>query len=124
MPPGIYQHQRKPLVDRFWAKVTIGPTCWEWTGAMSSTGYGRMTRGGRGEGWVRAHRVAWELANGPVPDGLHVLHHCDNRSCVNPEHLFIGTRSDNMRDAMQKGRLKPHIARAARAAKRAARAAA
>lgn len=74
--------------------------CWVWTRATSSIGYGALTHGGF---IMDAHRVAWELANGPIPKGLHVLHHCDNPPCVNPEHLYAGTRKDNARDAVERG---------------------
>jgi predicted DNA-binding protein (UPF0251 family) len=72
--------------------------CWLWTGAVHRNGYGGM--------WpnVLVHRFAWELANGPVPDGMMVLHRCDVRTCVNPDHLFLGTHDVNMSDMVTKGR--------------------
>jgi hypothetical protein len=76
--------------------------CWEWQQTIDASGYGRLTRAGR-QG-VKAHRVAWECANGPIPDGLWVLHRCDNRRCVNPEHLYVGDRADNMADMVERGR--------------------
>ena len=76
--------------------------CIEWQGTKDSAGYGKVYIPGRGH--VGAHRLAWEEANGPIPDGLWVLHHCDNRPCVNVEHLFLGTHEDNMRDMAAKGR--------------------
>lgn len=92
--------KRRPLSERFWEKVSRTRGCWLWKGAASS--YGHM---GGGDGrTLDAHRVAWELAHGPIPTGLWVLHRCDNPKCVNPSHLFLGTRSDNMRDAFEKGR--------------------
>lgn len=119
MPTGIYPHRPKPLADRFWPKVQKGEGCWEWIGSRNAAGYGKMTVGGRGAGHVRAHRVSWELANGPVPEGLWVLHTCDNPPCVRPDHLWLGTRLDNMRDCASKGRIDTRRARAARALVRA-----
>ena len=91
--------------ERFWSKVdrSGGPdACWPWTTA------GRVIDGEYGKFRLRgAHRVSWELANGPIPDGLCVLHRCDNPPCVRPDHLWIGTKKDNIRDAMSKGRNVP-----------------
>ncbi len=69
--------------------------CWLWTGSPMGFGYGRLWREDR---FVVAHRVAWELAFGPIPEGLWVLHRCDVPPCVNPSHLFVGTSRDNMAD--------------------------
>ena len=93
-----------PLAERFWAKVARGSTseCWLWLGGISSTGYGSIKRSGGAR--ITAHRASWELHRGPVPDGLWVLHRCDVRRCVNPAHLFLGTRLDNIRDMDAKGR--------------------
>jgi hypothetical protein len=76
--------------------------CWLWTGTVAS-GYGRIRIGARQR--EQAHRVSWMLVNGPIPQGLFVLHSCDVRRCVNPGHLFLGTQLDNMRDAQEKGRM-------------------
>jgi len=90
------------LEDRFWAKVNkIEGRCWEWTAALDTAGYGSFRVGSR---LVGAHRISYEIHHGPIPDGLWILHHCDNPCCVNPEHLFLGTRSDNMFDCSRKGR--------------------
>lgn len=75
--------------------------CIEWTGSVNTSGYGHIRHGGK---LVLVHRAAWELKNGPISDGLQVLHKCDNRTCRNEEHLFIGTHKDNMVDRDTKGR--------------------
>jgi len=100
MPP-----QRINPIARFWPKVQKTPTCWLWVAGKTHFGYGRFTAGGVGS-QIDAHRFSWELHHGPIPAGMHVCHHCDTPACVNPGHLFLGTHSDNMRDASQKGRLK------------------
>lgn len=83
-------------------KVLISDGCWEWVGWKSGDGYGTLVVDG-----VRtsAHRRMWALVNGPIPGDLFILHSCDNPACVNPEHLSLGTQSDNMRDAARKGRI-------------------
>lgn len=77
--------------------------CWLWTGAVNPHGYGQITIDGQ---TVRAHRVSYEAYKGKIPGRSHVLHKCDIPSCVNPEHLFLGTHQDNMRDMKAKGRHK------------------
>jgi len=88
--------------DPFWSKVQKSDGCWTWAGATWGRGYGAFKHEGR---QVYAHRFAWEMAKGPIPAGLFVCHHCDNPLCVRPDHLFLGTHTDNMRDASRKGRL-------------------
>lgn len=92
-----------PLADRFWQKVEKAgeSECWEWVGTIDRGGYGRIQVEDRLES---AHRVSWMLARGAIPHGLWVLHQCDNRKCVNVAHLFLGTRTDNVRDMYAKGR--------------------
>ena len=91
------------LIHRFWSKVDRSGECWAWLGAPRvGNAYGQfMTRKGKFE---RAHRVAYMLVQGEIPQGMQVLHICDNRRCVNPEHLFLGTQRDNMQDMHTKGR--------------------
>ena len=110
----------KSREERFWAKVRKGPGCWEWTGTKSSNmGHPIIGTGPRGTVIHEyAHRVSWELHFGPIPDELRVLHRCDNPGCVRPDHLWLGTRLDNMRDCAAKGRIDTAPARAARAANR------
>ena len=83
-------------------KLNSATNCLEWTGTLR-TGYGRFYLDGK---WLSAHRVSWEIHNGPIENGLLVLHKCDNRKCVNPDHLFLGTQKDNMYDMIKKNRNK------------------
>lgn len=97
----------KPIAERFWPKVDKSGECWVWTASRDRTGYGKFGRGGGKRGWTKASRVSWEIHFGPVPDGLWVLHRCDNPPCVRPDHLFLGTCGDNNRDTASKGRAWP-----------------
>lgn len=100
---------RIPLAEKFWAKVHKTEGCWLWMANRlpHKRDYGLIHEGGRGSRSLRAHRVSYELAYGPIPDGLDVLHRCDNPPCVRPDHLFLGTQLDNMRDMHRKGRQGP-----------------
>lgn len=96
---------QRPLAEILWVSVDKSGDCWVWT-KSTRYGYGMFARRENGKTkHYLAHRVSWELANGPIPEGLQVLHHCDNPPCVRPDHLFLGTQFDNMQDAAAKGRL-------------------
>lgn len=93
------------VAARFWSRVSVGrrDECWEWRGSRDGKQYGTFTVGSAPWG---SHRLAWVLVHGSIPDGLHVLHRCDNPPCVNPHHLFLGTHLENMQDMVRKGRHK------------------
>lgn len=95
---------RIAVAERFWAKVEKSEACWNWKASKSKKGYGNFVH--KSFPTILAHRISWILSNGAIPAMLDVCHHCDNPSCVRPDHLFIGTRSDNMQDCVNKGRHK------------------
>lgn len=103
---GKFQVQKSPE-ERLWDGISKAPgqgpggDCWEWQNHTIASGYGSLFVGGKN---TLAHRFAYELASGSIPDGLFVCHRCDNRKCCNPAHLFLGTNSDNMLDMYRKGR--------------------
>lgn len=104
MPKSGRQTRFQPIVERFFSKVYISITgCWLWTAYRNKAGYGDF---GVRRRVMKAHVFSWEFHNGKeVPRGLDVCHTCDTPSCVNPDHLFVGTRTDNMRDCASKGRI-------------------
>jgi hypothetical protein len=89
------------LKEKFDARVQVTPSCWIWKGSKWKSGYGRLKLKGKA---LVAHRLAYHLYVGEIPDGKIVLHRCDNPSCVNPDHLSVGTNKDNTLDMLNKGR--------------------
>ena len=100
---GMKRSDKVPMLMRLIEShvVNVLTECWEWTKYKNDFGYGRM---GNGSGLIYAHRASYETFVGPIPDKLYVLHRCDNPSCINPEHLFLGTYKDNNLDCQRKGR--------------------
>ena len=90
------------LAERFWSKVVRSETCWLWAAHLNREGYGKF--GFKKRSCKLAHRVAYELERGPIPRGAHVLHTCDVRACVRPDHLFLGDQAANNADMLAKGR--------------------
>jgi HNH endonuclease len=100
----------RPTEERFWEKIRKTDSCWNWIGAISTTGYGNFWRP-ETRSFMSAHRVSWELHYGKLPEGARdprrngvVMHQCDNHACVRPDHLFLGSFQDNSRDMVAKGR--------------------
>lgn len=98
-----------PLEDRFWEKVQKNSEdgCWRWTAALNENGYGVIRTGGKTPGNTLAHRLSYRIHYNVDPGDLDVCHRCDTPSCVNPNHLFLGTHKENMHDSINKGRMDP-----------------
>lgn len=107
----IHKCASDSLKDRLLKNIDITNFCWNWSGCKDELGYGRIhykNNIGR-RPYIGTHRASWIVFNGDIPDGLLVLHKCDNPSCINPDHLFLGTNRDNCNDKMKKGRHKYSI---------------
>lgn len=103
MPTGIYPRQDPKTI--FLKKINKTATCWMWKGAVyAKTGYGHFNTNKKD---FTTHRFSWLIHKGDIPEGLLVLHICDVRACCNPEHLYIGNHKDNVRDAVERKRLRP-----------------
>ena len=100
------QNLPQDIINRFWSKViklNTGNCCWEWTAGLTSNGYGQFFYNNI---HINAHRFAWEYFYGTIPNDKIICHHCDNRKCCNPSHLFLGTNKDNTQDMINKNKLK------------------
>ena len=96
--------RKRPVLERFWAKVEKTSGCWYWSGTKTKAGYGQINIDGVP---VYAHRLSWEIYNKKkIPKGKMVLHHCDNPPCIRPTHIYVGTASDNSKDCIRRGRAK------------------
>ena len=101
VPSPAWREALLGCAPRFWSKVSKTNGCWLWTAGRHGKGYGQFYLNGR---TLKAHRMAYMLTNGEIPDGMHVLHRCDVPACVNPHHLFVGTNQENVDDKVRKDR--------------------
>ena len=101
--------RRKTFKERFWDRIIEQGDCLIWTGGKDKDGYGKFNikEKGRKTMHLRTHRVAYEVYVGSIPEGMLVCHTCDNPSCCNPDHLWLGFAADNNRDTREKGRINP-----------------
>lgn len=104
--PNFRTSRRRPFEDRFFEKLAKDDAtgCWNWLAAKTDVGYGMMSRGNGSNLPILAHRAAYEHFKGPIPPGVLVLHSCDNRRCVNPDHLHLGSPADNSREMAERNR--------------------
>lgn len=112
MPKGVYKRKPTNLKARFESKVdtTLPPwVCWPWQAHSLPKGYGMIGKGSAGAGSILAHRASYEIYVGPIPEGVDVRHTCDHPWCVNPNHLVLGTRSNNMDDMHSRKRSRWHL---------------
>lgn len=100
----VVNQKHAPFEERFWRFVQKSDGCWLWKSSFTVKGYGKLGGGGRGGKQLLAHRVSYEIHHGEIPDGMVVMHKCDNPACVNPDHLQVGTQSENILDSLSKGR--------------------
>lgn len=113
-PPGDPRRRMRgaPLADRLWSKIKKGRGCWEWQRGLSGNGRGYLSFQENGiHRQVSAHRLAYTLTYGEIPEGQHVLHHCDNALCVRPDHLYLGGHRENARDRAVRGRAHGKLSR-------------
>lgn len=96
-----YKNSSKNIQERFFSFVEKTESCWNWTGSMRENGYGQFSLANKP---IKAHRVSWLIFNGIIPTNKYILHKCDNRKCVRPDHLFVGTQKDNIADMICKKR--------------------